>query len=385
MPDELERIRTQLASRIVRGLPADGARQKAAAHDAGPLLAKAKALYNDQSRQEVPDASVQVLARAVAVLHDREPGEPLQTLQEALGLCRDEPFANEPRLGYGTGFLVGSDRVLTARHCVRGREQDKIRMRFGWTHGSAEVLEHTGRVAETGEGHDDWALIALDRPVDALPLVVEPDDPERGAYVWMLGHPNGIPMKVARNAKVIGSVDEYHVRTDLDAFFGNSGSPVLNERGRVCGMLVAGNDDYIDNGRCLRARTFPRGEADEWVLRPSRFPTRRGIETMPTPPVDLVRPRDQAPPRVPPRRLLYDHLYAAYPTRSSYAKLSFEPYFEELAPDHTTAGTRATTLVEEIWARGWHTEPELYSILRADRLARSPSIDAIEAAVRGER
>ena len=60
-----------------------------------------------------------------------------------------------------------------------------------------------------------------------------------------MGHPSGLPMKIAGGSKV-HALEKHYFVANLDTFTGNSGSPVLNEKtGLVEGILVRGGKDYI--------------------------------------------------------------------------------------------------------------------------------------------
>lgn len=58
----------------------------------------------------------------------------------------------------------------------------------------------------------------------------------------MLGHPSGLPMKWTTSAEVKENVEQKdYFKADLDAFSGNSGSPIFSdETHQVIGMLVEG-------------------------------------------------------------------------------------------------------------------------------------------------
>lgn len=61
----------------------------------------------------------------------------------------------------------------------------------------------------------------------------------------------GLPMKVALNASMQGNTNPQFFYTSLDAFQGNSGSPVFQlDTHKVVGILVSGEIDYKWNGSC---------------------------------------------------------------------------------------------------------------------------------------
>ncbi len=67
----------------------------------------------------------------------------------------------------------------------------------------------------------------------------------------MIGHPTGIPTKVAGGAFVRDNSNDKFFVANLDTFGGNSGSAVVNsETGVVEGILVRGENDYVTEGGC---------------------------------------------------------------------------------------------------------------------------------------
>lgn len=178
-------------------------------------------------------------------------------------MCKDEPFIQQGSVSYGcSGFLVGPDLLVTAGHCgvnvgeVRNSSENYCEA-YTWMF---DFYAHTNlkRIAKRnifkckeiiyatvlGEdvGGQDFALIRLDRKVKGRrPLKLAAEAPSLYERVFMLGHPMGLPMKLTDNAEVFSVDPELSFLTNLDAFAGNSGSPVFNDREEVVGVLVAGN------------------------------------------------------------------------------------------------------------------------------------------------
>ncbi|MDT8287705.1 MAG: serine protease, partial [Elusimicrobiales bacterium] len=94
----------------------------------------------------------------------------------------------------------------------------------------------------------DYALIQLDRKVTGRkPLPINRGRKiKEGAGVFVIGHPVGLPLKVAGDARVRSSkFMRAHFTTDLDTFGGNSGSPVFNVKTKkIEGILVRGGTDF---------------------------------------------------------------------------------------------------------------------------------------------
>ena len=77
-----------------------------------------------------------------------------------------------------------------------------------------------------------------------LKLISKP--PEVGENLTVIGHPSGLPKKVTSNAYVTRNISsEYRFYISSDTFEGNSGSPVLNSKAEVVGMVLSGKTDYI--------------------------------------------------------------------------------------------------------------------------------------------
>ena len=186
-------------------------------------------------------------------------------------MCKEERFVNQPSISYAcTGFLVGPDLLMTAGHCSSNYKEvvDSIEgycESYTWLFDyvqrpngkvrtqriSKDKLYHCKRIVyaivdEEGAGKD-FALIQLDRPVTKRGYLKLAKKKARvGEPVKMIGAPLGMPLKYTDNAKVLkNSPDESTFLTDLDAFQGNSGSPVFNRRNEVLGILIGGTPNEV--------------------------------------------------------------------------------------------------------------------------------------------
>lgn len=181
-------------------------------------------------------------------------------------LCPDQKFAKDLSLSYAcTGFLVAPDLLVTAGHCVSNHSEIQNETQgycevFDWmfdyqatptsmppTKGlSTDKLYHCKKIIYAVQDETapfrDFALIQLDRPVlDRVPLTLSNTAVAEGDAVTMLGYPLGTPLKLSRNAKVVMTRPAAKsFVTNLDAFDGNSGSPVFNAKNEVVGILVSG-------------------------------------------------------------------------------------------------------------------------------------------------
>jgi len=137
-------------------------------------------------------------------------------------LCDDE--------GAGTGFFVNeSGHVLTCHHVVSG--------------GSAQAQLAFGDCVETRvlarDAANDLAILKCDVMKVAPLTFADPTTISEGQTVFALGHPLGLDFTVSRG--VVSSVNRIvrgvsFLQTDVALNPGNSGGPIVNERGEVLGV-----------------------------------------------------------------------------------------------------------------------------------------------------
>lgn len=193
----------------------------------------------------------------------------------ANSLCADEPFHEQPVVierhgavpgdfGY-TGYLVGPDTVLTCWHgweYFSGRAQVAI---FGYSLGAdgadgtelpvsqlrsvaAYPAAKPPPAVERGSCSGDWVTLRLEHPVTRLGHLAPPrlEAPRPGRAVYTLGHPLGLPLKLATGGVVL-SASNGAFRTSLDTFAGNSGSPIFDaDSHALVGLVIEGQKGQDD-------------------------------------------------------------------------------------------------------------------------------------------
>lgn len=224
-----------------------------------------------------------------------------RTLKQAFRLADNQKFADQPSLSFCSGFLVGEDLLVTAGHCVkddisdtsakypgnrenldRGHLCKDIKVVFGYRKelggfipkevSEENVYSCKKIIAHSMKSGPDYAIIKLDRKVkDRYPLAINRKNLglTEGTKIFVMGHPSGLPLKIAGNAEVIKINEttqvtiprelhpmrmeettqwthkDYSFLANLDTFAGNSGSPVINAKTLLVeGILVAGDQDY---------------------------------------------------------------------------------------------------------------------------------------------
>ena len=264
----------------------------------GPLV------YGADDRRdwyEVTDATLRALATSTAGLFSNSAvtlrtdgkyqvstGTTLATSQR---VCSTEPYRTQPTPAFCSGFLAAPDLFVTAGHCVTSSTQcASTTIAFGFRMDDASTVRSVldaqdvyrcaaivGRVQTTT---DDWAVLRLDRAVTGrTPLPIRRTGAvSLGDPLVVIGHPSGLPQKIAGGATVRSITSANYFEANLDTYGGNSGSPVFNAvTGEVEGVLVRGNADYVYNSSlaCYVSNVCPdtgcAGSGWEDVSRAARF------------------------------------------------------------------------------------------------------------------
>lgn len=231
-------------------------------------------IYGDDDRKEYFETERETLrkvSRATAVLIDEddvsteEDGTvrlPDETLREDLPACPSARFSDQPSPGDCTAFLVAPDIIVSAGHCIDSQSDcESTQVGFGFRY-EESTDEEVASLAEEdvysceeviAQEYDynakrDHGVYRLDRPVEGIePLKFRTDGivPE-DTHLAVIGHMMGLPLKVAAGGRIVDNEPGPWFLYNLDAFGGNSGSPVVDvENGVVEGIHVRGAPDYV--------------------------------------------------------------------------------------------------------------------------------------------
>lgn len=184
-------------------------------------------------------------------------------LKTVFKLCPEEPYGAQVSLGVGTAFIIGMDTMMTAGHVFEGSIEDYVIL-FNFEiinrGGAIFPIVYQRNVYEIEEiiSEDtqlDITSFRVNKPLQAAPLKLATQNTlSRNQSIYMIGHPSGLPKKVALNASIYTNDELFHFYTTLDAFQGNSGSPVFDmETHTVIGVLVSGLQDYQWTGSCNKS------------------------------------------------------------------------------------------------------------------------------------
>lgn len=195
------------------------------------------------------------------------------------GWCPGQRFSSQPTGARCTATLIAPDRMVTAAHCIsspsdqhsalpscgntvfvfdyKSNANGFVTTRFNnnQIYFCKEVLDNN-RFADA-----DWRVLKLDRSANRAPLRLLrelPDDFQQ-LQLTAIGHPLGLPIKATINGQLRNAESDHFFLANIDAFEGNSGSPVMikiNSHTAVVGMIASGESDYIldEQAQCKIAR-----------------------------------------------------------------------------------------------------------------------------------
>lgn len=139
--------------------------------------------------------------------------------------------------GHGTGFAVSADGlILTAQHVVSDAHHVVVRHPGKGGFSAARVVYESP--------DDDIAVLRVERTLEPLVLDASAAALRVRQTAFAVGYPLDATRSFAQSARgiIAGHLDDGTVQLDMDVNPGNSGGPLLDERDRVIGMIVARAD-----------------------------------------------------------------------------------------------------------------------------------------------
>ncbi|HEX5392186.1 MAG TPA: S1C family serine protease [Rhodocyclaceae bacterium] len=138
-------------------------------------------------------------------------------------------------VGSGSGFFVSQDGyLLTNRHVVGNARFVKVKLITG--------RELVGEVIRTDKLRD-VALVKTE-PIAVQPIAYRGSEPNIGEEVYALGSPLGDRFNTSLTRGILSgyrTMDEQrYLQSDVAILPGNSGGPLLDTKGAVVGITVAG-------------------------------------------------------------------------------------------------------------------------------------------------
>ncbi len=150
----------------------------------------------------------------------------------------------------GTGFRIAKDLLLTNWHVVHlnGTLASTVTAEFGFDDdGKGGGLTSSAVPCEVasvrGNAQDDWAIIKVaGQLADNIPTIKlsEAVEPAANAAAFIVQHPAGQRKRVAYVRNQITAIEDRVVQYLSDTQPGSSGSPVLDDQGRLVALHHAG-------------------------------------------------------------------------------------------------------------------------------------------------
>lgn len=259
-------------------------------------LASPLVIYGEDNRVEVHQSKKPMLKKvadstAAMILKDyisissgmAEIKGPL--LKDLYKLCSTERFREQVAAANCSGTLIDKDIILTAGHCYEHKGIDCKSYSWVFDYRAMNEKQAVVKVPASSVYHckeviavkdqrstnTDYALIRLDRKVTDrkaanIRLTGEINSRDKLAVI---GHPRGVPAKVADQGDVL-QINEHYIVSNLDVYTMNSGSGVFNERtGEIEGIVVSGENDFESDlaAGCLKSRRLSESEGAEIITK----------------------------------------------------------------------------------------------------------------------
>jgi S1-C subfamily serine protease len=233
-------------------------------------------IYYKQMVSQLDDALVEIVdmtiesekanANAVGLLFKKEYTSSVNNFTSSLQSFYEKVYPKEKLVSFlkdrlalaefaetGTCFLVNKNLVFSAKHVIEGNNPEDFRVIFkGWRKKSGNLLEKSQiykvkSIKQQGAENEDWVTLVLEKNVDEgiKPLqMIRNSQIKENTKLYILGFPLSLPQRCGRGKVISNVLNEPTMRTQVDAFIGNSGSPVFNEDGLVVGMYIQSGDDF---------------------------------------------------------------------------------------------------------------------------------------------
>lgn len=213
-----------------------------------------------------------VLERIIGPTNDLLPLRYLEMgLQKARSVCRIEIHNRDGGFeGYGTGFLVSPDLLMTNHHVLSSSAAaSRSLAEFNYEDDAALVPRSThlykldpGRFFFTDKNLDMTLVAVQPKATDgaaltengSLPLIAESGKAVRGETVSVVQHPEGHKKQIALRANQVIDVFDDFVHYETDTLPGSSGSPVFNDQWDVVALHHSGIPRRNASGRILNIK-----------------------------------------------------------------------------------------------------------------------------------
>lgn len=261
------------------------------------LSLSAFAVYEDDNRVDfykVQDPKVQELSKAMAfqIYFDELKGWTFNRYWEILikplsaeGICPNERFSDQPIMRNDcSGILVGPKKLLIPGNCITEHycDNDLFYFMFNYHLESSTPLDVMrskknfykcekvlSRVFDPSSA-TSYAVIELNKVVEGItPVKIsQAETIDAQDELISIGHPDGMPLKVAGQA-FVADQNKTHFIVSSDIAGSSKGAGIFNAHTyELEGMLIGGSKNYVnsDDG-CKRTPVLPFSETKELAIK----------------------------------------------------------------------------------------------------------------------
>ena len=141
----------------------------------------------------------------------------------------------EAQTTIGSGFFIDIDYVATNYHVIKGQKQL-------YAKSVGDQRKYTIEEIVVIDERHDLAILRVSGPNPPILDLEDSDEIEIGETIYTVGNPIGLEGTVSRG--IVSSIRDFgsgtRIQIDAPISPGNSGGPVLNEKGKVIGVSVSG-------------------------------------------------------------------------------------------------------------------------------------------------
>ncbi len=141
----------------------------------------------------------------------------------------------EAQTTIGSGFFIDIDYVATNYHVIKGQKQL-------YAKSVSDQRKYTIEEIVVIDERHDLAILRVSGPNPPILDLENSDEIEIGETIYTVGNPIGLEGTVSRG--IVSSIRDFgsgtRIQIDAPISPGNSGGPVLNEKGKVIGVSVSG-------------------------------------------------------------------------------------------------------------------------------------------------
>ena len=190
----------------------------------------------------------------------------IERFRDKENLCAKESFGCQPTIGKCSAFAISENYIVTAGHCFKSKNPNTFRFIFdfkaiGEYNTPTEIdtcLIYAVKekpVARLDCGDYDFAIYETYKKIPKKRILCLNTEERTcdSANLYIIGHPNGLPLKIADDAQVMNNTNALYFTANLDAYKGNSGSPVFNTKThKVEGIFVRDSMPHFRSIQRLR-------------------------------------------------------------------------------------------------------------------------------------